>query len=204
MKRAHLDGRLFTPELTATVRREGGHVELLCPAVGRLREAPAAGSLVTPGAVIGQLEILGVQHRLRAPAEAMGIVLEREGPQVARRAVQWRDVLLRLDPEASPHHAAGPDAVAGASADATAGLVFASPLSGRYYARPGPDQPAFVSVGDIIETGRTVALLEVMKTFNRVTYGGDGLPARARVLAIGPADEDDVDEGDLLLRVEPA
>ena len=52
--------------------------------------------------------------------------------------------------------------------------------------------------------GRTVALLEVMKTFNRIAYGGEGLPARAKVLAVVPTDESDVDEGDVLLLVEPA
>ena len=203
MKREHLDGRLFTPELTARLEREGSELVLLAPAVGLWCDAPLAGSLVTPGAPVGELEILGVRHRLRAPADAAGIVLERSGPRLARRPVQWGEAMLRLDPEASPVTAGGPGSADVAQAE-TSGVVFRSPLSGRYYARPGPDQPPFVSVGDVVETGQTVALLEVMKTFNRVTYGGEGLPARARVLSIGPGDEDDVDEDDVLLRVEPA
>lgn len=203
MKREHLDGRLFAPELTARARKEGGTTLLLAPAVGLWRSAPLTGSLVTPGAPVGELEILGVRHRLRAPADAAGLVLEPDGPRLARRPVQYDQVLLRLDPEASPAAVGAGGATEAAEADAS-GVVFRSPLSGRYYARPAPDQPPFVSVGDVVETGQTVALLEVMKTFNRVTYGGDGLPARARVLALGPTDEDDVDEGDVLLRVEPA
>ncbi|MCA9650056.1 MAG: hypothetical protein H6712_18140 [Myxococcales bacterium] len=204
MKREHLDGRLFTPELTARLHRDGTALELRAPAVGLWCDAPRTGSLITPGAPVGELEILGVRHRLRAPAEAAGLVLEPGGPRLARRAVQYDEPLLRLDPEASPA-AAGHPGAAGATTQADAGgLVFRTPLSGRYYARPAPDQPAFVSVGDVIEAGQTVALLEVMKTFNRVTYGGEGLPARARVLTIGPRDEDDVDEGDVLLSLEPA
>lgn len=203
MKREHVDGRLFAPELTVGVSREGGNIQLLAPGVGHWVGAPLAGSVVMPGGLLGELEILGVRHRLRAPAEASGLVLAYEGPRVARRAVQWNDVLVTLDPEASPSGLAAGDASAAAQGDVS-GLAFASPLSGRYYARPGPDQDVFVSVGDVIETGQTVAILEVMKTFNRVTYGGDGLPARAKVLAIVPTDADDVDEGDVLLRVEPA
>jgi hypothetical protein len=43
-----------------------------------------------------------------------------------------------------------------------------------------------------------------MKTFNRVTYGGPGLPAKAKIIAIRPADGDDIDEDAPLLELEPA
>jgi acetyl-CoA carboxylase biotin carboxyl carrier protein len=205
MKRAHVDGRLFTPELVAGLQSESPELWLTAPAVGLWRDAPLVGSLVTPGASLGELEILGVLHRLRAPDDAVGVVMERPGPRLARQPVAYGDVLVRLDPQASPTHAGRPAVagVPGAGADAQ-GLLFRSPLSGRFYARPAPGQPAFVKLGDVIETGQAVALLEVMKTFNRIAYGGDGLPARARVLAVVPADESDVDEGDILLRVESA
>src|SRR5690606_26630730 len=128
-----------------------------------------------------------------APDEAAGMVLERPGPRLARQPVAYGDVLVRLDPEAGPA-LAGASATARGTSEADArGLVFRSPLSGRFYARPAPGQAAFVQVGDVIAAGQTVALLEVMKTFNRVAYGGDELPARAKVLEVGPADEADVD-----------
>lgn len=203
MKRAQVDGRLFTPELVARLEREGTQLVLRSPAVGSWRGAPAAGSVVGPGGILGELEILGVLHRLRAPEDAAGVVLERPGPVLARRPVAHGEELLRLDPEAVPA-LAGAGASASTTEAATQGLVFRSPLSGRFYVRAGPGKDAFVKVGDVIETGRTVALLEVMKTFNRVAYGGDGLPSSARVLEVAPSDESDVDEGDVLLRVEPA
>jgi acetyl-CoA carboxylase biotin carboxyl carrier protein len=204
MKRTHLDGRLFVPELVARLSREGGELVLASPAVGLWRDAPPPGSLVTPGGSVGQLEILGVVHRLRAPEDAVGVVMERPGPRLARQPVAYDDVLVRLDPTASTA-AAGPSGTVASTAGAGAqGLAFRSPLSGRFYARPAPAQPAFVKPGDVIEAGRTVALLEVMKTFNRIAYGGDGLPARAKVLAVVPTDESDVNEGDVLLLVEPA
>jgi acetyl-CoA carboxylase biotin carboxyl carrier protein len=49
-----------------------------------------------------------------------------------------------------------------------------------------------------------VALLEVMKTFNRVQYGGSGLPERARVLRVVPSDGDDLAAGDAILELEDA
>ncbi len=49
----------------------------------------------------------------------------------------------------------------------------------------------------------TVAIIEVMKTFNRVSFGGPGLPERVRVRAIVPRDGDDVEAGDVLLELDP-
>lgn len=205
MKRVSVDGRLFAPELVAKLHEGERAAEswLSSPAVGLWRDPPPVGSVVTPGSILGGLEILGVTHRLRAPEGAVGVVLERPGPRLARQPVAYGDVLVRLDPEGASARAGSSAAASAVAADA-GGMVFRSPLSGRFYVRPAPGKPAFVSPGDVIAAGQTVALLEVMKTFNRIAYGGDGLPARARVVALVPVDESDVDEGDVLLRIEPA
>jgi acetyl-CoA carboxylase biotin carboxyl carrier protein len=206
MKRMPVDGRLFTPELVARARAEGEQVVVTSPAVGLWRDAPAPGTVVTPGANLGELEILGVLHRLRAPEQAVGVVLVRPGPRLARQPVAYDDVLVRLDPSAgvAAPAAGGAAPTAAAAGREDEGTYFRSPLSGRYYGQPGPGQPPFVKAGDVIVTGQAVALLEVMKTFNRLAYGGEGLPARARVTAVLVADESDVDEGAPLLWVEPA
>jgi biotin carboxyl carrier protein len=92
-----------------------------------------------------------------------------------------------------------------ARAAATSGsIAIRAPSSGRFWARPSPDKPAFVSAGDVVTTGQTVCLLEVMKTFHRVTYSGEGLPPKARVLAVRPSDGDDLAAGDVLIELEPA
>ena len=77
--------------------------------------------------------------------------------------------------------------------------MFRAPTSGRFYGRPTPDKPPFVSVGIELVTGATICLLEVMKTFHRVTYAGD----RARVREILVADGADVDAGAALLALDP-
>jgi acetyl-CoA carboxylase biotin carboxyl carrier protein len=153
---------------------------------------------------VGELEILGVAHRLLAPAGARGVVVavgpaDARGPLPARIPVGHGDRLLVLDPEIAVGAA---QEVGAASASAADGLSFRAPTSGRYYGRPAPDKPPFVTVGDDIAVGQTVCLLEVMKTFHRVTYGGDDLPSRARVTAIRPADEDDLSAGDVILVLE--
>lgn len=173
------DGRRFEPELPVRARRrEDGVIELLAPCPGLWRGGPEDGALVKAGSDLGELEVLGVLHRLRAPSGAFGLVERDEGPRLARMPVDAETVFLRLRPEAALDEQALP--LDSTARESTSGPVFRTPLGGRYYAKPGPTAEPFVKVGDEITTGTTVALIEVMKTFNRVNYGGAGLPARAR------------------------
>lgn len=89
------------------------------------------------------------------------------------------------------------DALAGATRDVQTGgqVEFLAPTDGVFYCRPAPDRPAFVTVGEILEAGHPVGLLEVMKTFSQIVYGGDGLPPRARVTRILVEDGDEVRAG---------
>ncbi len=43
-----------------------------------------------------------------------------------------------------------------------------SPLPGTFYRQPAPDQPPFKDVGDDINEGDVIGLVEVMKVFNEV------------------------------------
>lgn len=43
-----------------------------------------------------------------------------------------------------------------------------SPMIGVFYRRPSPDSPSFVEVGDMIEEGQTIGLIEAMKVFSEV------------------------------------
>lgn len=47
-------------------------------------------------------------------------------------------------------------------------LSIASPLTGVVYLSPTPQAPAFVNVGDVVEVGQVVALIEAMKVFNEI------------------------------------
>ena len=195
------DGRRFVSEALPAVRREGDRTLLLAPMPGFLRALPGLGARVVPGAPFGELEVLGRSVRLIAPEAAEGVVIAlHEGAHRARTPVAYGAVMLVVDPNAVGQAARG---IAGPSdAQANGGLTFKTPLGGRYYARPSPLADAFVRVGDEIKTGSTVAILEVMKTFNRVQLGGLGMPDRARVLRILPADGDDLSAGDALLELE--
>lgn len=200
------DSRQFVPELVALADpRADGRVALLAPSPGLWRDPPAAGALIRPGDVIGTLEILGVHHRLRAPEGGVGVVRREEGPEsLARRPVDHRAALLTLDPEALTGTLVAEAAAASASSVGDGTLVFAAPSSGRFYHRPSPDKPAFVEVGQVIERGQTVGVLEVMKTFTRINYDDPKLPSPAKVVALVAKDQEDLGRGDPILHVEAA
>ena len=47
-------------------------------------------------------------------------------------------------------------------------LIIKSPMIGTFYRQAGPDKPLFVNVGDEIEEGQTVCIIEAMKLFNEI------------------------------------
>ncbi len=157
------------------------------------------GSLVAPGAPLGRIEVLGRLRPVQAPEGAAGIVVEVFEPTRTRAAVDYDTVIVRLDPQVAG--AVAQSAVEATGARREGGLVFRSPMAGRFYRRPAPDKPVFVGEGDVIAPGHAVGLLEVMKTFNRVTLSGD-LPPRVRVVSVVAQDGADVGRGDVLLELE--
>lgn len=196
-----MSGRHHARTLATTARPAADRpelVELLGPAPGLFRAALHVGDVVRPGAVLGALEVLGQVIELVAPQVA-GAVVAIADPRRARTPVGHHTVLVTLDPRATASAAAGQ---ASEVSSQIAGLVFRAPTSGRFYGRAAPDKPVFVSVGDELAPGATVCLLEVMKTFHRVTYGGADLPERARVRELLVADGADVTAGDPLLALD--
>ncbi|NVB83565.1 MAG: hypothetical protein HOV81_34645 [Kofleriaceae bacterium] len=175
--------------------------EIRAPEPGFFRLLVAADHLVAPGDTIGELEVLGRTIKITAP-RITGLVKLVPGPALARRPVAYGEPLFRVATDLAIA-SAGAAAASQTSAAAEHGLVFRAPTSGRFYGRPTPDKPAFVSVGAEIGAGTTVCLLEVMKTFHRVTYGGHDVPPRAKVREVLVADGADVNQGDALLALEP-
>jgi acetyl-CoA carboxylase biotin carboxyl carrier protein len=70
-------------------------------------------------------------------------------------------------PAASP--ALPPSAPAAAAPAASASqTALKSPMIGTFYRSSGPDSPAFVQVGDMVEKGQVICIIEAMKLFNEI------------------------------------
>lgn len=180
---------------------------LRSPAPGWFRPLVAAATWCGPGTPIGTLDVLGRSHLLVVPPGIAGATEELAAADPAAsglspRAVGYRDPLVQLSSQAAAgvrSDAAAPAVTASATTD---GTVFRAPTSGRFYGRSAPDKPPFVEAGTQLAHGATICLLEVMKTFHRVTYGGTGVPETARVRSVLVRDGDDVNAGDPLLALE--
>lgn len=55
------------------------------------------------------------------------------------------------------------------------GKLIRSPLVGTFYAAPAEDADAFVTVGDIVKKGQTLAIVEAMKLMNEIESEFDGV-----------------------------
>ncbi len=88
--------------------------------------------------------------------------------------------------------------IPGSTVKEDSSIAILAPLAGVYYASPSPDSAPFVAVGDIVQAGQVVALVEAMKVFNEVQAEISG-----RVVALVATNGNVVQKGDVLIRVEP-
>ncbi|MBM3991412.1 MAG: hypothetical protein FJ298_10465 [Planctomycetes bacterium] len=182
------------------VRTEGEHVLLESPSVGLFTHAARNGTALVASARAGTLLTLGRAWELRVPDGVAGLV-DGELHERVQAPVGYGTVLYRLRPLAGATTAASSDA---AGVGSSAALLFRSPSAGRFWHRAAPGEPALASSGDVIEAGRAIGLVEVMKTFTLVHYQPTGgLPARARVVRVLVADGAEVAEQAALLELAP-
>lgn len=86
---------------------------------------------------------------------------------------------------------AGEAAVAPSEAAAAGNLVpIKSPMVGTFYRSPGPDKPPFVKVGDVVEVGTKVCIIEAMKLFNEIESEVKGKIVKVLVEDASPVEYD--------------
>lgn len=88
------------------------------------------------------------------------------------------------------------DAAPKASADKL--IEIKSPMVGTFYRSSAPDKPAFVSVGDTVQKGSVVCIIEAMKLFNEIESEFAGKIVKVLVEDASPVEYDQV-----LFLVEP-
>ncbi len=182
-----------------------GRVAVLAPSVGTWTDHPHGGALVGPGSRVGRLSHLNRRFALVLPEGAAGRVAQGL-PRDRAVAVEYGQVLFELAPvEAVERQALSEDAGTlgrppGADLPPGAWAVL-SPTDGVFYRRPSPASPPFVEEGGRLRTGDPIGLVEVMKTFNQIAYGGPGFPDEAQVVEFRRADAEEVRAGDVLLVV---
>jgi acetyl-CoA carboxylase biotin carboxyl carrier protein len=70
--------------------------------------------------------------------------------------------------DAAPSAAAPSAAAPSAAPVAPAGTSVKAPMVGTFYRSAGPDKEPFVKVGDRVQKGQTICIIEAMKLFNEI------------------------------------
>lgn len=78
-------------------------------------------------------------------------------------------------------------------------LTIKSPMIGTFYRQAGPGKPIFVNVGDEVEEGQVVCIIEAMKLFNEIESEVSGTIVKVLVDDASPVEFDQP-----LFLVEPA
>jgi acetyl-CoA carboxylase biotin carboxyl carrier protein len=86
---------------------------------------------------------------------------------IAAPVVQYAPAPAQMAAAPAPAAAAASGAAPATPARA-AGDEVKSPMVGTVYLQPNPGSPAFVKVGDMVEAGQTLFIIEAMKTMNPV------------------------------------
>ncbi len=103
-----------------------------------------------------------------------------------------------------PHAIRSPKEVAhkGGENEAMAGsskkrIEVTAKMSGIFYRRPAPDQPAYVEIGSAVQKKQVLALLETMKVFQKVKS-----PVAGTVVEIVAENETPLRDGDVMFVIE--
>lgn len=196
--------------LIAKVRNDEDDPETLVvgsPVVGMADGAPKSGTFLNPFDQVITMKVLNQRYVLRLPRDVHGRVTETFIPN-SFTPVAYGEAIARIDPRVLEAGAGGPgDAAgrAGASGDAEAsGLItIEAPSDGIFYRRPSPDSPPYVEVGSTVTTGNLLGLVEIMKCFHQITYGGLDFPEQVEIVKIHAEDASEVRFGQTLFQAKP-
>lgn len=108
---------------------------------------------------VGELEVQRGEDRLR---------IKRAGANKEYVIASQPQQAAPPPPPAFQQNTAGGAAAAPARAPETDGMLVKSPIVGTYYDAPSPDAPPFVRVGDSVEPGQVLCIIESMKLMNEI------------------------------------
>jgi acetyl-CoA carboxylase biotin carboxyl carrier protein len=138
--------------------------------------------------------------RLRKAATNQGTTPVLAVPVASSAPVPVVHQTAAAAPSATP--AASPPAGAGAAEPAPVAAagehVIKSPIVGTFYAGASPEAGPFVRVGDFVEAGQTVCIIEAMKLMNEIEADISGEVARVLVENAQP-----VEYGEPLFALRP-
>ncbi len=114
---------------------------------------------------IAEIEIKEGEHTVRITRNKEPIIMQSAAPQ----AMQFQAA-----PIASPNPPAQVSASETPTPTVDAGKKITSPMVGTFYAAPSPDAAPFAKVGQKINIGDTLCIIEAMKIMNPIEAEASG------------------------------
>ncbi len=100
-------------------------------------------------------------------------------------------------PQSAPVAASAPVSAPAVAPAGEKGEAITSPIVGTFYRAPAPDAPPYVEVGQIVEKGHVLCIVEAMKLMNEIEA-----EYRCKILKISKENAQPVEFGDTLFLVE--
>ncbi len=193
------------PRLVATVDTESDDTFLVrSPAVGVADGVPNKGVYLNPSEGFLTLDIMNRRYVVQLPRNVQGMVTELLIEDTAI-PVAYGEPLFRLSQALDVQSSrAGADKAGGGAKDAEDLIPVTAPSDGVFYRKANPESPNYVDEGAAVTGGTVLGLIEVMKSFNQITYGGPDLPENGTVTKILASDASEVAYGQTLFLVKPA
>ncbi len=98
---------------------------------------------------------------------------------------------------ASPPAVAPMTSAASASQESEAGDTLNSPIVGTFYEAPGPESDPYVTVGQIVEKGQVLCIVEAMKLMNEIEA-----ECKCKIIKICKSNAQAVEFGDPLFVIQ--
>lgn len=132
-----------------------------------------------------EMERQGMKIKLRRGGAGGPVMVESAAP-----------VVVQQPAAVAPAAAATPEA---APAEEPAGTVVKSPMVGTFYRSPSPDADAFVQVGQEVEVGQVLCIVEAMKLMNEIKS-----EVKGKIVKIPVENAEPIEFGQPIFIIEPA
>jgi acetyl-CoA carboxylase biotin carboxyl carrier protein len=133
-----------------------------------------------------ELETKEIKIVIRTPKTASPAVVMQQAPAMP--------VQMPMPVQQAPAQQAAPASTDnknnGGANDESKYVTIKSPMIGTFYRSAGPDKPSFVNIGDEVNPGKPVCIIEAMKLFNEIESDVKGKIVKVLVNDATPVEYD--------------
>ncbi len=119
----------------------------------------------------------------KAIGQSAGVVIEQPAFSGPIRQVQKQEAPTMPEPEAAPSNL----------------IEIKAPIVGTFYSAPSPEAAPFATVGQEIEVGHVVCIIEAMKLMNEIKS-----EVKGKIVDVLVENADPIEFGQILFLVEPS